>query len=233
MKWLMVLSFLSFNAYADLVMDQEDIAPFTYAKYPLSSFIKDYTKVMGVSVSYSSGVVFEKDIINLNINKKMNKNDFKKLFYNTLDSYGISTLEDGNILWLENTRDIRYLPMNVYSGDNYPKNASYITFIHKLKYPISREVSNNLRAFISRYARIIESSDGRTLIFNEKGDNISRLLEMVRLMDTEKAYKHVLNFKPKSDDDAENPLRSKVIDLEIDKKILENKYMTLKEEQES
>ena len=233
MYWLIVLTFLSFKSYADLVMDQGYIAPFRYENYPLSSFVTDYSKVMDVNVSYSSGIIFKKAVINLKINKKMNKNEFKNLFFNTLDSQGYTALEDGNIIWLENTRDVRHLPLDVYSGVNYPKNSSYITYLHKLKYPISREVVNNLRPFVSKYARIIEPTDGRTIIFNEKGENISRLLDMVQLLDTDKVYQHVLNFTPTPDNDADNPLRSKVIELEIDKKILEEKYMNLKEEQKS
>lgn len=233
MKCLIVLSLLSFSAHADLRMDQDDIAPFTYTNYPLNGFIKDYSKVMGVNVSYASDLVREKDVVNLKLNVKMKKEDFKRLFYSMLDTFEISTLEDGSVVWLDKTRDMRFLPLNVYTDNTYPKNASYITFIHKLKYPISRDVANNLRPFLSRYARVIDASDARTIILNEKGDNISRLLEIIRFVDTEQAYQHVLNFKPEVDPDADNPLKGKIIELEADKKILEKKYMDLKEEQKS
>jgi len=224
---------LSLSAFAGLRVENNEIQPFSYTNYPLKSFVKDYAEMMDLNVTYVAGVLRDKDTVNLKLNAKVKKEEFKNIFYNVIDNFGVTGIEDHGVLWLNEARDIRFLISHVYIDESYPKNASFSTVIHKLKYPVSSEIARNLRPFMSRYGRVIDFFDGRTILLHDKGDNVSRLLETVKYMDTEKAYQSVLNYIPKPDPDADNPLKEKILDLETEKKILEKKYMELKEEHQS
>ncbi len=85
-----------------------------------------------------------------------------------------------------------------------------------------------MRPFMSRWGRVIDMSDAKTILFHDRGDNTDRLLKTIENLDTEAAYKSVLTYKPKKDEDLNNPLNEKIVELELEKKLIEKKYLELK-----
>lgn len=228
MKYLLLM-LLSLSAQATLKTDKETVLPFSYNGDSLKEVLKDYAEMMNLNITYVAYTIPEKARVYLEINNSMSREDYKKVIYNVMDNYGVTATEDGAVIWINSSRDIRYLPSALYTDSSYPKDSRYSTVIHKLKYPLSSEIARNLRPFMSRYGRVIDFSDARTILLHDKGDNISRLIETIQFMDTDKAYQAVLSFEPKIDPDAANPLKEKVIELELDKKILEKKLMGTRE----
>jgi type II secretory pathway component GspD/PulD (secretin) len=225
MKYLL-LFLLCFKAQAALKVAGDEVLPLVNRKYPLKEFIRDYADLMKLNVTYPSNLIPERVTIHLELNTKTTKEEFKKVFYELLSNSGYLPIEDGGILWLSYGRDIRYIPTSVFTDEKFPTNASFSTVVYQLKYPLSAEVARNLRPFMSRYGRVIDLSDSKTLIINDRGDNIARLIATMQNMDTEAAYKSVLDYKPKVEEEKDqDPLREKIVELELEKKILEKKLL--------
>ena len=230
MKYLFLL-LVSFQAYGALKVSGEDVLPFNNPKYPIKELIKDYAEFMKLNVTYASSMI-KNETVHIELNTKTPKAEFKKIFYEALYTLGYSPNEDMDVLWINESRDNRYLVSRVYTDGTFPKDASFSTVVYKLKYPLSAEIARNLRPFMSRYGRVIDLNDARTILIHDRGDNAERLIKTIVNMDTEDAYKNILAFKPEKDEDEGNPLKEKVMELEVEKKILEKKYLQLKEERQ-
>jgi general secretion pathway protein D len=228
MKYLWMILICT-QVQAGIKVVNGEIQPFTNTKYPIKEFVKDYAEMMNLNVTYTSSLLRDKDTLHIQLNTKTTTEEFKKLFYESISSQGYTPIEDNNILFLVNTRDVRYLPSKVYTDRSFPADASYSTIVYQLKYPLSSEIARNMRPFMSRYGRVIDLSDARTIIIHDRGDNTARLLDTIANLDSEAAYKSILEYKPKTDEDEGNPLKEKVLDLELDRKLLEKKIIELKE----
>lgn len=217
--------------HAAFKIEGDEISPFTNNKYPLKEFIKDYAELMKLNVTYASDLIKENQTLHIQLNTKVTKGELKKIFFESLDSLGYTSSDDSDILFLFSTRDIRYLPTKMYVDQSFPKDASYSTVLYRLKYPLSAEITRNLRPFLSRYGRVVDLSDAKTLILNDRGDNVERILQTIASLDTEAAYQDLITYKPKKSEGEEvNPLQEKVMDLELEKKLLEKKYLEVKGE---
>lgn len=225
MKLILMLLMCSQVFAGELRMENGEILPITNPHYPLKEFVKDYARMMKINVTYPSNLMRDKDSLHIEFNTKTTPEEFKKVFYEMLSNLGYTAIEDNKILWLHNSRDIRYLASNVYVDQSFPKDARYSTVLYKLKYPISSDVSRNLRPILTRFGRVIDLSDARTIILNDQGSNIDRLIKTIKIMDVEGAYNAMISFKAKPDENENNPLREKVLELEMEKKLLEEKLM--------
>lgn len=231
MKFLLLI-LLSTQVHAGLKIENNEVLPFTNTKYSIKEFIKDYAELTKLNVTYASNLIKDKETVHIQLATKTTIEEFKVLFYESLANLGYTPREDSNLLWINSTRDVRYMASPVYTDKSFPKDASYSTVIYKLKYPLSSEICRNMRPFMSRYGRVIDVSDARTILFHDRGDNTARLLKTIENLDTETAYKSILTYKPKKDENDENPLKEKVVELELEKKIIEKKYLEMKGEQQ-
>ncbi len=227
MKFLLLL-LLSANAQAALKVENGEILPFTNTKYALVEFIKDYSSLMNLNVTYPKDLFQTSETLHVQLTTKVTTAELKKIFYESLHNLGYTPLEDTNVLFLNRTRDIRYLPTKVFIDRSFPKDATYSTVIYRLRYPLSSDIARNLRPFLSRYGRVVDLSDAKTLVINDTGENVERLLQTIAGLDSEKAYESLLNYTPKPGPEEPSPLKEKIIDLEMDKKLLEKKIIELK-----
>lgn len=227
MKYLLLL-LISITAQAGIKVQGDQVQPFKSNAYPLRELIKDYAEMTSTHIFYSDKTVDPKDVVQLQLNQAMSKSDFKQIFYALLNAHGFSPMEESGFLWISPTRDNRYLPGPVFTDDSYPRDASFKLVVHTLKYPLASSITRNLRPYVSRYGRVINFSDARTIILSDLGDNIARLVKLVDSMDTELAYQQVLKEKPKTPE-IDTALQEKIVGLELENKILERKYLELKE----
>lgn len=231
MKFLLMLLICAQAFGAELKMENGEILPLSNSHYPLKQFIKDYARLMKINVTYPSDMIRDKDSLHIEFNTKTSPAELKKVFYEMLANLGYTTIEEKKVLWLHNARDIRYLASEVYTDQSYPRDARYSTVLYKLKYPLSTEVSRNLRPIMTRYGRVIDLSDSRTILLIDQGDNVERLIKTIQIMDVEGSYNAMLSYKAKPDENEQNPLREKVLELELEKKLLEEKLLKNMENQ--
>lgn len=223
MKYLLLLLF-AMNASAAIRTENGKILPVTLVEYPLKTLIREYAELMDVNITYSSKL-FRDPKVHLVLNSPLTKEEFSQVFYNILSNQGFTPIEEKGILWIHNSRDIRYLPAPISTDMNFPTDSRFRTLVYKLKYPVSNFVARNLRPYMSRYGRVIDFSDARTMIINDTSDNLKRLVKTIAFMDTEEAFKNFVNDVPKKDPEEAHPLKEKVVELELEKKILEKKII--------
>lgn len=228
MKTFILLCLLSLNAQAAFKIQEGMVQPVTNAAYPLKTLIIDYANLVGVNVTFPKDQHFDKAMSHFELNTPVNMEEFKKMVYDLIAHAGYTPRQQGKILWIENSRDIRYNTSPVASNNDFAKDASYVTYVHRLKYPLSSEIARNIRPFMSRYGRIIDLADARTLIICDRGDNVERLLNTIKQLDLEQAYKNLLAEKPNEDAPEMDPIRQRMMELELEKKLLEKKYLELK-----
>lgn len=231
MKYLLFL-LVSVTAHAGIKVQGDQVQPFKSNAYPLRELLKDYAEITSTHIFYSDKTVDPRDVVQLQLNQSMSKADFKQIFYALLNAHGFSPMEESGFLWISPSRDNRYLPGPVYTDDSYPRDESFKLVVHTLKYPLARSITRNLRPYLSRYGRVINFSDARSIILSDLGDNIARLVKIVDSMDTELAYQQVLKEKPKTPE-IDTVTQEKIVSLELENKILERKYLELKEQNNS
>ena len=228
MKFLLLM-LITFNAHAALKVENGMILPFKLDDYPLKSLVKDYAEFTNQPVSFPSDLFHEKERLHLDINSKMTKEEFQTIVFNLLHNRGFTPIEQNGVMWIYNSRDIRYIPVPIVMDLNFPSDSRYRTAVIKLKYPISSIVARNLRPYMSRYGRVIDFSDARTLIVNDTSDNIHRVKKTIEFMDVEATFKNFANDVPKKREEDFDPTNVKIVELEAENKILQKKYMEMKE----
>lgn len=227
MKYLL-LALFAINASAAIRTENDKILPMTLLDYPLKTLIREYAELMNINITYSAKL-FRDPKVHMVINASMTKEEFTKLFYSILTNQGFTMIEEKGVLWLHHARDIRYIPAPIAVDLNFPTDTRYRTLVYKLKYPVSNVVSRNLRPYMSRYGRVIDFSDARTLILNDTSDNLKRIVKTIEFLDTEEGFKNFVNYAPKQNTEEVHPLKERVVELELEKKILEKKLLDQKD----
>ncbi len=224
MRIFLVVFFLMANAFGAIKTEGESILPFQRKGYPLKELIKDYAEALKINVSYPEDLLSkDQSRVDLYIHEKTSFSHFSSLFKSLLDSRGYTLIQENGFQWIAHARDVRFLPSEFYANQKFPNDESYVTVLFRLKYPIAPDITRNLRPFLSRYGRVVNFPDGRSIVLHDKGDNVLKLIEAINFMDTEKVYKVALDKKPEESAPEDNPLNEKVVELELKNKILEKK----------
>jgi type II secretory pathway component GspD/PulD (secretin) len=227
MKFLLFILLCS-NAFAGFQRKGDEVLPFKDKAYPLTSLIEDYSSITGRPVSYEEDIFRKNQNVHVELNTSISLKDFEKFFHSALDMSSFTAVNENGVLWIYNSRDVRYLPIEVYTDESYPKDKTYSTVMIELKHPLSSNIARNLRTILSRYGRVIDFSNGNTILVNDLGTNIERIKQTISSMDTDEAFKRLVKMKPKTPK-FENPLKEKLIDLQIENELLKKKCMKNRE----
>ncbi len=225
MKTLALFFILIGSVHASIKTEGDNVLPFQRKGYPLKDLVKDYAEALKISVSFPEGLLKnETSAVDLYIHQKTSFDQFSSLFRSLLDSQGYTLIQEKGYQWISEARDVRYLPSNIYVNEKHPNDERFVTVLYKLKHPIGSDITRNLRPFLSRYGRVVNFSDGRSIMLHEKGDNAYKLFEAIQFMDTEKVYKAALTHKPVKTSPEDDPLQHRIVELELKNKILEKKF---------
>ena len=226
--WLLLL--VSYGVQAALPTAGDEVLPFKSDAYPLRQLVKDYAELTQTHLQYDRKTLEPGATVRLHLNQKTSRAEFKKIFYSLLANEGLTVMEEQGFSWIANSRDIRYMPGPIYTNDQIPANSSYGLLVHTLKYPLGDEVTRNMRPHVSRYGRAINFSDAHTIMLHDQGTNLTRLLLLVQSLDTEVGYQNLLKLKPREkEEDLE--MKEKIVELQMDNKLLEKKYLELREKE--
>jgi general secretion pathway protein D len=146
--------------------------------------ILDLTKFMQKTTGLN--LILDKDIkgtITISSPTPITVGDAWKAYLQALSIHGYSIVKSGAYYTIVNNRDIRYSPTTMYTGTYSPNTENYVMQIISLKYVNSREVANSFRPFMSRYGRIIEIKQTNTVIVQETGTHINRLMKLIKFID--------------------------------------------------
>ena len=227
---LVFLWLFSMPAVAGLSLQGNRVAPFKSDAYPLRSLVKDYAEILQTPVVYDDETISAKSSVQLQINQGMGLVDFKQAISQLLSHQGLSLQEEAGFILITPARDNRYLAGPVFTDESYPRDAGHKMILYTLKHPLAPSITQNLRPYVSRYARVINFSDAHTIIISDMGINAERLIKNIQAMDTDEAYQRFLAQKPKEKKENTEE-QEKILTLELENKLLEKKYLELKEAQ--
>lgn len=158
----------------------EVVTSFDFPNVSILDLTKHMQKLTGLNL------ILDKDIkgkISISSPTPITIGDAWKAYLQALSINGYSLVKSGAYYTIVNNRDIRYSPTTMYTGTYTPNTENYVMQIIPLKYVNSREVANSFRPFMSRYGRIIEIKQTNTVIVQETGTHINRLMKLIKFID--------------------------------------------------
>ncbi|HLE12760.1 MAG: hypothetical protein A2504_09590 [Bdellovibrionales bacterium RIFOXYD12_FULL_39_22] len=170
------------------------VAPMDLTAFSLERFIKEFAISSDIRISYSKDTIKSNDKIDFYLRHEIPQEEFLQSIIRILENKGLTMtmLKDSGGWSIVETRDIRFAPVEIYNSNSYPDTNEYITVIHKMKFPLADSTIRNLRSSVSRHARIVSFSDGRTIVINEIGTATSELLKIIESLDTKENYEQYL-----------------------------------------
>ncbi|MFA6237527.1 MAG: type II secretion system secretin GspD [Bacteriovorax sp.] len=168
------------NLNPETAFGPEVVTSFDFPNVTILDLTKHMQKLTGLNL------ILDKDIkgkISISSPTPITIGDAWKAYLQALSINGYSLVKSGAYYTIVNNRDIRYSPTTMYTGTYTPNTENYVMQIIPLKYVNSREVANSFRPFMSRYGRIIEIKQTNTVIVQETGTHINRLMKLIKFID--------------------------------------------------
>lgn len=168
------------NLNPETAFGPEVVTSFDFNNVSILDLTKHMQKLTGLNL------ILDKDIkgkITITTPSPITMGDAWKAYLEALSINGYSLVKSGAYYTIVNNRDIRYSPTTMYTGTYSPNTENYVMQIIPLKYVASREVANSFRPFMSRYGRIIEIKQTNTVIVQETGTHINRLMKLIKFID--------------------------------------------------
>lgn len=168
------------NLNPETAFGPEVVTAFDFPNVSILDLTKHMQKLTGLNL------ILDKDIkgkISISSPTPITIGDAWKAYLQALSINGYSLVKSGAFYTIVNNRDIRYSPTTMYTGTYTPNTENYVMQIIPLKHVNSREVANSFRPFMSRYGRIIEIKQTNTVIVQETGTHINRLMKLIKFID--------------------------------------------------
>jgi len=172
------------NKYVNLNLETafgpEIVENFDFDNVSVVDLTKHMQKLTGINL------IIEKELkgkISISASSAITVGDAWKAYLTALNINGYTLVKSGAFYKIVQSRDIRYTPTKIYTGDYVPDTENYIMKIIPLQNISSAEVTRSFRPFMSRYGRILDLKQTNTLIVQDTGDNINRLTRLIRFID--------------------------------------------------
>ena len=158
----------------------EVVQSFDFPEISLKDLVKQMQKMTGINL------ILDKDLkgkISIMAPSPITVGDAWKAFLTALNLNGYTLVKTGEFYKIINSRDIRYTTTKFYTGNYTPETENYVMRILPLKNINSTEITRSFRPFMSRYGRIIDIKQTNTIIIQETGTNINRLVRLIKFID--------------------------------------------------
>lgn len=168
------------NLNPETAFGPEVMESFEFENIALTDLTKHMQKLTGLNL------ILDKDLkgkITIMAPNPITVGDVWKAYLTALNINGYTLVKSGAFYKIVNSRDIRYTPTKIYTGNYTPNTENYAMRIIPLKNINSSEVTRSFRPFMSRYGRIIEIKQTNTIIVQDTGENINRLVRLIKFID--------------------------------------------------
>lgn len=168
------------NLNPETAFGPEIVTSFEFPNTSLQDLTNHMQKLTGLNL------IVDKDLkgkISISAPTPITVGDAWKAYLSALNMNGLAITKSGAFYKIVQARDIRYVPTKIYTGNFVPDTENYIMKIIALKNIDSTEVSRSFRPFMSRYGRIIEIKQTNTIIVQDTGENINRLMRLIKFID--------------------------------------------------
>lgn len=168
------------NLNPETAFGPEVITSFNFPDTSLTDLTKQMQKLTGINLILDKEV---KGKVSILAPSPITVGDAWKAYLTALEMNGLTLVQSGSFWKVVSTRDIRYTPTKIYTGNFTPKTDNYVMRIIPLKNIDSSDVMRSFRPFMSRYGRILDIKQTNTLIVQDTGSNINRLVRLVKFID--------------------------------------------------
>ncbi|MCK5071893.1 MAG: type II secretion system secretin GspD [Bacteriovoracaceae bacterium] len=172
------------SKYVDINFDTafgpQVIESFNYPEISLIDLTKDMQELTGINL------IIDKEIkgkVTIMAPTAITVGDAWKAYLSALNMAGYSLVKSGAFYKIIPNRDVRYHPTKIYTGTYSPNTENYVMRVIPLKYISSSEVTRNFRPFMSRFGRITDIKETNTIIVQDTGTNITRLIRLIQFVD--------------------------------------------------
>ncbi|EQC47790.1 type II secretion system protein D [Bacteriovorax sp. BSW11_IV] len=168
------------NLNPETAFGPEVITTFEFDDTSLEDLTKHMQKLTGINL------IMDKDLkgkVSISAPQPITVGDAWKAYLTALNMKGYTLVKSGAFYKIVQTREIRYTPTNIYTGEYTPDTENFAMKIIPIKNISASEVSRSFRPFMSRYGRIIEIKQTNTIIIQDSGTNINRLVRLIRFID--------------------------------------------------
>ena len=160
-------------------MGPEIVENFDFENVSVVDLTKHMQKLTGINL------IIEKELkgkISISASSAITVGDAWKAYLTTLNINGYTLVKSGAFYKIVQSRDIRYTPTKIYTGDYVPNTENYIMKIIPLQILVLLKPEVFV-PFMSRYGRILDLKQTNTLIVQDTGDNINRLTRLIKFID--------------------------------------------------
>lgn len=173
------------NLNPETAFGPEVITDFNYKDATLEQLTDDMQKLTGINlvIPGQGSSISGKGKIQITTSTPITVGDAWKVYLTVLSNNGFTLVKSGAFYKIVNNRDIRYTPTKVYTGNYTPDTDNYAMRILPLKNIDAKEVVRSFRPFMSRYGRIMPLEQTNTILIQDTGSNINRLVRLIKFTD--------------------------------------------------
>ena len=168
------------NLNPETAFGPEVVTNFEFKNTPLSELTEQMQKLTGLNL------ILDKELkgrVTIHSPKAITVGEAWKAYLSALNMNGYALVKTGAFYKIVSTRDIRYTPTKIYTGEYTPNTENYAMRILPLKNINSTELTRSFRPFMGRYGRIIDIKQTNTVIIQDTGENINRLVRLTKFVD--------------------------------------------------
>ncbi len=181
------------NLNPETAFGPEVIKNFNFDGVELEELTKQMQKLTGINLILDGKGL--KGKISILAPQPITVGDAWKAYITALEINGFTLVGSGKFYKIVSTRDIRYTPTKIYTGNYTPDTDNYVMRILPLKNIDSTEVTRSFRPFMTRFGRIIDIKQTNTIIVQDTGSNINRLVRLIKFIDVP-GYEETLQIIP-------------------------------------
>ncbi|CAM9866374.1 unnamed protein product, partial [Chrysoparadoxa australica] len=181
------------NLNPETAFGPEVVQSFDFPETTLEDLTKQMQKLTGINLIMDGKGL--KGKVSIIAPSPITVGDAWKAYLTALEINGFTLVKSGSFYKIVATRDIRYTPTKIYTGNYTPNTDNYVMRILPLKNIDSTEVTRSFRPFMSRYGRIIDIKQTNTIIVQDTGSNINRLVRLIKFIDVP-GYEESLQILP-------------------------------------
>ncbi len=169
------------NLNPETAFGPEVITSFDFPETTLVDLTKHMQKITGINLILDNKEL--KGKISILAPSPITVGDAWKAYLSALNVNGYSLVKSGAFYKIVGTRNIRYTPTTIYTGNYTPETENYAMRIIALKHISSGDLNRSFRPFLSRHGRISEIKQTNTVIVQDTGTNINRIARLIKFID--------------------------------------------------
>jgi general secretion pathway protein D len=169
------------NLNPETAFGPEVVVSFDFEKTKLEDLTKYMQKLTGINLIIDSKQM--KGEITISAPTPITVGEAWKAYLTALNTNGYTLVKSGAFYKIVQSREVRYTPTKIYTGNYTPDTDNYVMRILPLKNINAKEVTRSFRPYMSRYGRIIDIPQTNTIIIQDTGSNVNRLVRMIRIID--------------------------------------------------